>query len=195
MKRILFVANVHQHFLDCHVPYIQWLTEQGHEVHVAAGEERTVPFAARQFNLSIRRSPFSFKNIRAFGQLKSIIRENRYDLVHCHTPMGAVLTRLAARSFRRKGLLKVLYTAHGFHFFKGAPLAYWLTFYPVEKWLSRDTDVIITINREDFALVQKNGFRNHQTFRIDSIGVTPGKFFTVSPERKMEHSPHLWLPA
>jgi len=61
--------------------------------------------------------------------------------------MGAVLARLTARSCRRKGLLKVLYTAHGFHFFSGAPLSYWLTFYPVEKWLSRFTDAIITINQ------------------------------------------------
>jgi glycosyltransferase EpsD len=98
--------------------------------------------------------------------------------------MGGVLARLAARKFRRKGNLKVLYTAHGFHFFGGAPVFYWLTFYPVEKWLSRYTDAIITINHEDFDLVKTHGFRNRQTFRIDSIGVTAGKFFPVSREEK-----------
>jgi glycosyltransferase EpsD len=184
LKRILFVANVHQHFLDCHVPYIKWLKEQGHEVHVAAGEDQLVPEASKQFNISIQRSPFRFGNISAYYELKKIIRENKYDLIHCHTPMGAVVARLAARNFRWKGLLKVLYTAHGFHFFKGAPLVYWLTFYLAEKWLSRYTDAIITINQEDYDLVKTHGFRNKETFRIDSIGVTAGKFFKISREEK-----------
>jgi len=184
MKKILFVANVHQHFLDCHLPYIQWLREQGHTVHVAAGEETVVPGVDRQFNLSMQRSPFRVANISTYYELKKILSENRYDLVHCHTPMGGVLARLAARKLRKKGSLKVLYTAHGFHFFRGAPWYYWLTFFPVEKWLSRYTDAIITINREDYDLVLKRHFRNRKTFIIHSMGVSRERFARPDPGEK-----------
>ena len=108
---------MHQHFLDCHLPYVGWLKEQVYVVDLAAGEDQQVPLADRQFFLSIQRSPFHRQNIKAYGELKQVLKENQYDLVHCHTPMGAVLARLAARKLRKQGKLKVIYTAHGFHFF------------------------------------------------------------------------------
>lgn len=175
---------MHQHFLDCHLPYVGWLKEQGYAVDLAAGEDQKVPLADRQFFLSIQRSPFRWQNIKAYRELKQVLDENQYDLVHCHTPMGAVLARLAARKLRKQGKLKVIYTAHGFHFFKGAPLPYWLIFYPVEKWLSKHTDAIVTINQEDFTLVKNRGFRNKYTYRIDSIGVPDERFSKPSLEEK-----------
>jgi glycosyltransferase EpsD len=65
--------------------------------------------------------------------------------------MGACLTRLAARNCGAK----VIYTAHGFHFFKGSPLLNWLVFYPIEKYLSKYTDCLVTINEEDYYLANK----------------------------------------
>ena len=86
---------------------------------------------------------------------------NSYDIIHCHTPVGGVLTRLAARSYREKGT-KVIYTAHGFHFYKGAPLLNWIIYYPIEKYLAKYTDTLITINQEDYQLA-KNKFNKKAT--------------------------------
>ena len=74
--------------------------------------------------------------------------------MHCQSPIGGVLTRLAFRKTRRDGT-RVIYTAHGFHFYKGAPVYYWLTFYPIEKYLAKYTDTLITINDEDFERAKK----------------------------------------
>ncbi|MFR8625105.1 MAG: glycosyltransferase [Ruminococcus sp.] len=75
-------------------------------------------------------------NIIAYKQLKKIIDEGHYDVVHCNTPMGGIVTRLAARNARKHGT-KVYYTAHGFHFYKGAPKKNWIVFYPIEKFFCR----------------------------------------------------------
>lgn len=148
-KKILFVSNVapfarHSHAL------IRWLRAQGNEVHYAANGQMPFDDCEKTFDIPIQRSPFSRQNIEAYRQLTRIMREESYDIVHCHTPMGGFLARLAARKYRRRGL-RVLYTAHGFHFFKGAPLQNWLLYYTAEKLLAPVTDCLITINREDFS--------------------------------------------
>ena len=88
------------------------------------------------------------KQIKSIGQVRRLLAQG-YDLIHCHTPICAAITRLCARRYQKKGVTKVIYTAHGFHFFKGAPIKNWIFFFPVEKWLSRYTDVLININKED----------------------------------------------
>jgi glycosyltransferase EpsD len=93
--------------------------------------------------------------------------------------MAAALTRLAAKKFRRDGL-KVIYTAHGFHFFKGAPKSGWLIYYPVEKILSRYTDALITINREDFEATKKYNFKCGCSYLVPGVGVNTSKFFPTS---------------
>lgn len=173
MKKVLFVANIHKHFLAFHLPYIQWFKNQGYEVHVAAGGERdvVVPNADKMFYLPLERSPFKLTNINACRELKEIIEKEQYCLVHCHTAMGAVAARIASISSRKNRNMKVIYTAHGFHFFKGAPAKYWLMYYPMEKYLSRYTDAIVTINQEDYDLVLSHGFKNKDTYKIPGIGI------------------------
>lgn len=173
MRKVLFVANIHKHFLAFHLPYIQWFKDHGYEVHVAAGGERdvVVPHADKMFYLSLERHPFKLANIKACKELRRIIAEEGYCLVHCHTAMGSVVARIAARMERAAGRLKMLYTAHGFHFFKGSPKRYWLMYYPMEKYLSKYTDAIITINQEDYDLVKTYGFKNRNTYKIPGIGI------------------------
>ena len=186
MKKVLFVANIHKHFLAFHLPYIQWFKEQGYEVHVAAGGDRSVvvPNANKMFYLSLERHPFKVANIKAYKELRHIIEAEDYCLVHCHTAMGAVVARLAARRERAKGYLKVLYTAHGFHFFKGSPKQYWLMYYPMERYLSRYTDAIITINQEDYELVRTRGFRNRDTYKIPGIGINTERLIVTDEETR-----------
>ncbi|KAF0200329.1 MAG: hypothetical protein FD170_3587 [Bacteroidetes bacterium] len=184
IKRVLFVATIDQHIIRFHLPYLKWFKEQGFEVHVASKGEFQIAFCDKKFNLPIERSPFSTKNLRAVKALKEIIDVNKYSIVHCHTPMGSVVTRLAARGSRKSGT-KVLYTAHGFHFFKGAPLKNWLLYYPIEKLLAKYTDAIITINTEDFELLKSRKFKSKEFFRINGIGVDNSKFKRISEEEKI----------
>lgn len=76
------------------------------------------------------------KDLKGIKELKKLIAENNYDIIYCHTPVGGLVARLAAISARKRGT-KLIYCAHGLHFFKGAPLLNWLVFYPIEKWMSK----------------------------------------------------------
>ena len=158
MKKVLFVATVAKtHICVFHLRFLKMFKDWGYEVHVAARNDFVdapcvIPHCDVFHDIPFERSPLKSENLKAYKQLKKIIDAEKFDLIHCHTPVGGVLARLAARKARKYGT-KVLYTAHGFHFYKGAPLKNWLLYYPVEKFCSRFTDVLITINKEDFVLV------------------------------------------
>ncbi|MDF2486669.1 MAG: glycosyltransferase family 1 protein, partial [Herbinix sp.] len=156
MKKVLFVATVVKHHISTfHIPYISWFKLNGYETHVCAKndyenkEDCVIPYCDKYYDLPFGRSPLSSCNITAYKQLKRLIDTNEYDIIHCHTPVGGVLTRLAAKKARKSGT-KVIYSAHGFHFFKGAPLKNWMLYYPVEKHLAKYTDCLITTNKEDY---------------------------------------------
>ncbi|MDR7073373.1 glycosyltransferase family 4 protein [Fictibacillus barbaricus] len=184
MKKILLCATVDYHFIAFHIPLMKWCKEQGWEVHVAASGTMNLPFVDKQYNISIQRSPLHPKNMQAYKSLKSIICNNDFDIIHCHTPMGGVLTRLAARKARKKGA-KVIYTAHGFHFYKGAPIPNWLIYYPVERVLSSITDCLITINCEDYNLSRKHKFSAKQIKHVHGVGVDTNGFKPISKEQKL----------
>lgn len=154
MKKILFVATVPEHFLYFHIPCFKMLRENGWEVHAACSECRDIPECDKLFELPISRNPADKANIKAYRRLKEIVGKNNYDIVHCHTPMGGALARLASRRARKNGA-RVFYTAHGFHFCSGAPLLNWILFMPAEWFFSRMTDELITINDEDFKLAKR----------------------------------------
>lgn len=189
-KKVLFVATVvKKHINVFHLPYLQWFQEQGYETHVCArddfdGEECIIPYCDVHYDIPFERSPISGNNIKAYKELKRIIDENEYEIIHCHTPVAAMLTRLAAIKARKKGT-KVIYTAHGFHFFKGAPLINWLVYYPVEWVCSWFTDVLITMNQEDYQLAKK-GMRAKKTCLVNGVGVNLNKFTPISQEEKLE---------
>ena len=134
-----------------HIPTFKVLKDIGYEVHVCAKndyqnkDECLIPYCDKYIDISFDRSPVSTKNIKAYKQLKKLIIAEKYSIVHCHTPVPSVLARLAIRNIK-DNKPKVIYTAHGFHFYKGASLKNWFMFYPVEKYLSKYTDVLITIN-------------------------------------------------
>lgn len=148
-KKVLFCATVDYHFKAFHLPYFRWFQEQGWEVHTAANGQLELPYVNQAHLIPIQRSPFHVRNRLAYVELKKLLAKEHYDFIHCHTPMGSVIGRLAAKGTRKKGT-KVLYTAHGFHFWQGAPLQNWLLYYPIERFLARYTDALITINGEDF---------------------------------------------
>ncbi|WP_028611944.1 glycosyltransferase family 4 protein [Paenibacillus harenae] len=174
-NKILFCATVDYHFKAFHLPMMEWFKQQGWEVHVAAKGDMDLPFVDRKYNLPLARSPFRLMNVKAYRELKSIVNEQSYKIIHCHTPMGGVLARLAAQGTRRRGT-KVIYTAHGFHFCKGAPLLNWALYYPIEKRLSRYTDCLITINSEDYNLAVSRNFKARRIEQVHGVGVNTAQF-------------------
>lgn len=181
--KILLVATVQSHICQFHKPLVAMLHEHGCEVHVAARNNLAeknglkLDFAEQAFDVPFQRSPFSPRNLGAYRQLKKIIDEGSYDVIHCNTPVGGVLGRLAARKARKHGA-KVFYTAHGFHFYKGAPKKNWLIWYPVEKLMCRYTDKLITITREDYDLASAK-FPT-QVERIHGVGANSAKYHSLS---------------
>lgn len=176
-KKVLFVATVDSHIELFHVPYLKMFHDKGWEVHVATDTDKKIPYCDKKICLSIKRSPFKFlSNFKAVRKLKKIAQEEGYDIVHCHTPMGSVVARLACKKARRNGT-RVIYTAHGFHFYTGAPMHFWLMFYPVEWYLAKFTDTLITINNEDFERAKaKFGKRCRDIQYVPGVGIDPKKF-------------------
>ncbi len=171
MKRILFVANVaKEHINKFHIPTIKEFKNRGWIVDVACAGEDDVPFCDTQFRGVWKRSPFTFATVKGIKQLKAIIANGNYDVVYCHTPVGGLLARLASIKARKNGT-KVVYCAHGFHFFKGAPLVNWLIYYPIEKLLSYFTDLIFTINTEDYQIAKTKFNKKSAVEIISGIGV------------------------
>ena len=191
MKKVLFVATVvKKHIMAFHIPYLEWFRKNGYEVHVVARndyenkEECNIPYCGKFFSLPFQRFPIKKDNFYVMKELKKIIDTNGYEIIHCHTPMGGVLGRLAARKARKKGT-KVIYTAHGFHFYKGAPLINWLIYYPVERWLARYTDVLITINQEDYERA-KNKFKARKVEFVLGVGVDVEKYSDFKINRALK---------
>lgn len=189
-KKVLFTATVVKtHINVFHLPYLKWFKEQGYEVHVAAkndfiNEPCIIPNCDKYYDIKFARFPFSKVNIKAYKQLKKLIQENNYEIIHCHTPVAGVLTRLAARNNKNT---TVIYTAHGFHFFKGAPPLNWLIYYPVERFCARFTDKLITINKEDYERAKRFSLRkNGKVYYVPGIGINLEKIQNLKVDIKQK---------
>ncbi len=196
MKKVLIVASV--------VSFIEWFNQEnvdflhrdlGCEVHIACNleymddtdEARTLRYLDRLraegiklHNTPFARSPLSPANLTAYRMLRKLIRAESFDLIHCHTPTASVYTRIAARTARRRGTT-VMYTCHGFHFHHSAPKKNWILYYPVERWLSRYCDYLITINREDYQRAQM--FHTRNVRYIPGVGVDLWRFQNTQADR------------
>ncbi|MBM7651865.1 glycosyltransferase family 4 protein [Neobacillus cucumis] len=183
VKKVLFCATVDYHIKAFHLPYLKWFKEQGWEVFVAASGEIKLPYVDKKYNIPFQRSPLDKKNIKAYKELKKIIDKHQFNIIHCHTPVGGFITRLAGRKLRKHGT-KVIYTAHGFHFCKGAPLINWFLYYPIEKILSFFTDCLITINQEDYQLAKDHHFSANTIKHVHGVGVNTEIFRPLEKSKK-----------
>ena len=188
MKKVLFVATVVRlHINMFHKPFIKWFHDQGWQVDVAANNdyvnknECIIPYCDNFYCIPFERSPLKKGNLVAYRQLRRLIDNNDYDIIHCHTPMGSVITRLAAGRARKNGT-KIIYTAHGFHFYKGAPMINWLVYYPIERILAHRTDLLITMNQEDYKRALK--FRARKVVKVNGVGLDLNKFKMISDDAK-----------
>lgn len=188
-KKALQLASVASMIDQFNMPNIQILQSLGYMVDVVADftnpgtitverakelKKRLDDMGVRVFDVAIPRSLNPAAISRAYKKVKNLVSVEHYDLIHCHSPIGGVICRLAAKGERKKGT-SVIYTAHGFHFYNGAPLKNWIVFFPIEKWLSKYTDVLITINQEDYKRAKKS-LHAKKTVYVPGIGVDTEKF-------------------
>ena len=193
MKKALFVATVVGFIASFEKSDILMLQSMGYEVHYAANAKRINDprkieelnnLGVIQHDIAFARNPFASDNIAGYNQLTALMKQACFDLVHCHTPVGGVLGRIAAHHCR---VPVVLYTAHGFHFFRGCPLKNRILFYPIEKYMSKFTDILITINQEDFE-VANGKFHSGRTERIHGVGIEIDKFNTPGDCRDVKRA-------
>jgi len=190
-KRILCIASMASNLDNFNRNNVDIFLNLGCEVTLAANfntkedtnsREKVDIFVKemKKKSVNIVSVDFSRKIGNVYLQLKSIMQVRRllqqdFALIHCHSPICAAIVRLLSRKNKKKQRTMILYTAHGFHFFKGAPLKNWIIFYPMEKYLSRYTDVLITINTEDFNLAKKK-FHAKKTIYIPGVGIDLERF-------------------
>lgn len=154
--KVLFVASVYRHLTAFHIPYINFFQNKGYEVWAAGtgqiDKNKLEELNVKCVNIPFSRSPLNTQNIYAYKELKKLFTTETFDLVHVHTPVASLLTRAA---FRKCKDGKIVYTAHGFHFFKGSPKKNWIIYYTAEKLAAKWTDHLITINDEDYKNAHK----------------------------------------
>lgn len=188
--KILYTATVLSHICQFHLPHMQHLQEQGWEVHVAAHDNLAVKnglqlkYCDKFIETPFSRSPRSPDNLKAYKQLKKLLAEEHYDVILCNTPMGGIVSRLAAKKTRKQGT-KVIYMAHGFHFYKGSSKKAWLVFYPIEKYMAKKCDLLITINKEDYALAQEKFGKRTKVAHIHGVGVDEKRYHPATPEEQL----------
>lgn len=173
MKKALLISNLAIKFTNFIVPPIEILQELGYEVHTCANysnfKDDKSKYNVIMHHIDFERNPFNIKNIKAYKQLLKLMREEKFDLVHCNTPIGGLLGRICAKKTK---VPKVIYTAHGFHFYKGAPLVNNILYKNVEKILAKCTDILITMNKEDYEAAQKFTLRkNGKVMFVHGVGM------------------------
>lgn len=192
-KSILFITTISGFLQKFEMQDVKMLQDMGWKIHYASNFENPIYECDREYleengivchNISVQKSPFALKgNYRALKEVLHIIKEEKIRALHCHNPVGGVIGRLAGRFGWEHPY--VIYTAHGFHFYKGAPLKNWLMFYPVEKFLARDTDQLVTINREDEQMANRFRLRqNGRVSRIPGVGLDLERFYASAKERQ-----------
>ena len=179
MKKILFITNfANKSECDNKITSFSRASyeaakKQGMEFHINTNKKVLAPdddnIDVHYHYAGIYRNPFSKDVIKAYQELCEICRKNQFDVIHCNTPIGGVLGRIIGKKYK---VPKVIYQAHGFHFYKGAPLKNWLVYYPIERWLAHYTNAIITINTEDYKIAQ--GFKlrkGGKVYYVPGVGI------------------------
>ncbi len=176
MKKLL-ITSTELMMIQFLVPHVKYLAENGFEVEIACSEvggrledvRQALEGVVKKIHvLRLERSPLSPRNFLGYQDMRKLLKKNHYDIIWTNEPVMGVVTRLAANQYRRKGT-EVIYMCHGFHFYTGASLPNWLIYYPIERFMSRFCDRIVTINHEDEARAKT--FHCPRVEYIHGIGV------------------------
>lgn len=183
--KVLVVCTTDSMIWNFLIPHINYWIEKGIDVDIACSktgfyfDEIEQLYQGHVFLIPFERFPFKKQNIQALKQLNKLIKSNNYSCIISQEPVGGVLGRIAGKMNHCKNV----YTAHGFHFYKGAPLFNWICYYPIERFMSFFTDALITINEEDFN--KAKSFHAGEKFKINGIGVDLEKFYHNDMNEKL----------
>ncbi|ALG47857.1 glycosyltransferase family 4 protein [Clostridium perfringens] len=185
MKKILYVTTVSRTINAFLIPHIEMLIENKYEVNCACYmdkeiDQRLIKKGIKIYNIPFSRNPLSLDNLKAFNELIKIQEENQYDIVHVHTPIASIYGRLLKLKFKN---LKIIYTAHGYHFLKGGPKLGWIIYYPIEKMMAKLTDVTITINKEDYEIT-KTKLKPKKCYLVNGVGLDLNQYKPLSKEKQ-----------
>ncbi len=186
MKKMLFISNISKRITNFSIPSIFAAQSLGYEFHMAANysgfNDDPSKYNVTIHHIDIVRNPFDLRNIKAYKQMLALTKKEKFDIIHCNTPIGGLLGRLCGK---RAKIPKIIYTAHGFHFYKGAPLINRTIYKWAEIWLARYTDVIITINQEDYQAAKKFKLRNNgKVYYVPGVGVDTSLVKKAKPKRE-----------
>ena len=183
MKKMLYILNQANRVNN--FSYTSMLAAQalGYDFHIAGNwnypSEQEKKADEKKYGIHIHqidfiRIPYRIGNFRAYKQVKILVENERFDIIHCNTPIGGVVGRIVGRSCK---VPVVIYQAHGFHFYRGAPIKNWIVYYTIEKILARSTDVLITINKEDFERAKRfHLHRNGRVYYVPGVGIDVDKY-------------------
>lgn len=186
MKKILYVTTISKTINAFLVPHIKYLIDQGYSVDIATNitdeiNKELIDYNVKIFQIDFQRNPMSIRNKKAYYEIKKLQSKNKYDIVHVHTPVASFVTRLALKNEEN---LKIVYTCHGFHFYKGSSIFNWILFYPLEKLAAKWTDSLVTINSEDFEIASKFKLRNNgQASKMNGVGIEKEKYVIENFDR------------
>lgn len=183
-KKILIIANTTRFIKHFLVPIITELTSLGNRVDIVSSGSADFDFCDNYYDFNMSRSPISLRNISAYHSIKDLMKKESYDLVYVHTPVGSVLPRIAKMFNRDLRNTKLVYMAHGFHFYKGAPIVNWLSYYPIERYLSKYADGLLLINKEDYRFAIKHKFASKIIEYIPGVGINLERFKNIDDKQK-----------
>ena len=194
MKKVLYVTTVSRTINAFLVPHINMLLNDGYKVDCACSidkelDKSLIKNGVKIFDIPFNRNPLSIANIKAFKELIKIQKENKYDIVHVHTPVASIFGRLLKLRFNN---LKTIYTAHGYHFLKGGSKLGWMIYYPIEKFMAKFTDVTININSEDYEIT-KNKLKPNETYYLKGVGIDLTKYKLLDKNQKAKKRLELGL--
>lgn len=174
-KRVLVLCTTDNMVTQFLLPHIKHMQQNGNVVDIACNSsgvwfKELQKLGLTVYELPCKRNPLKFSNVKAYKILKNIVKCNKYDLIYCQQPVGGVLGRLIGHKYK----IPVLYTVHGFFFYKDCKLVNKLVYKTVEKWLAKYTDVIVTINEEDY--IAAKSMKRDNVFKIPGIGFDKNKY-------------------
>lgn len=191
MKKILYIVNVGKRLNNFSYSSMLAAQQLGFEFHIAGNwteykSDHDKELDEKKYGVVIHqidfiRKPYDIRNIKAYKQICKLIEDEKFDMIHCNTPIGGVVGRLAGRKCH---IYKIIYQAHGFHFYKGSPIWNWLIYYPVERFLARYTDCLITINNEDYQLSHRFNLRNDNRKFVHGVGIDLDVYTNLSKVTK-----------
>ena len=188
MKKILYVTTIGTTINAFLVPHIKYLIENGYKVDIATNvdveiNKELLDIGVRVFDIPFQRNPLSINNKKAYKEIQELQDKEQYDIVHVHTPVASFVTRYALRKEKN---LKMVYTCHGFHFYKGGSPLNWILFYPIERIAAKWTDHLITINSEDFKVASKFKLRrNGQASKMHGVGIEKEKYVVENFDKSL----------